>query len=160
MSNISMNLNDVIQIDLSKYPIKLIFAGIVIIFTIISSFGEKSHAEELNKLPRDRNELTSIKEITMKHSNSLITVELYIDYIFQITLDQHLKFLHLDISNSAENHTLNINSLAKNPLIGKYTILTFQSPINGRVNVSLFRSKTLLKTEIFNINEEKSHSNS
>lgn len=145
-----MNFNDVIQIDLSKYPIKLIFAGIIIFFTVLSSFGEKSHAEEINKLPRDRNELTSIKEISMNYSNGLITVELYIEYIFEITLNQHLKFLHLDISNDTEYHSFNIKSLAKEPLIGKHTVLTFQSPISGRINASLFRSKTLLKTEIFN----------
>ena len=154
-----MNYNDVIQIDLNKNPIKLILAVLVIFFTIISSFGEKSHAEELNKLPRDRNELTSIKDIVMQYSDGLISVELYIDYIFDITLNQHLKFLHLEISNEKEHYSLNTSSLARDPVLGKYTNLKFQSPIYGRINASLFRSKTLLKTEIFNIDEENNRNN-
>lgn len=149
-----MNYNDVIQIDLNKYPVKLILAVLVILLTIISSFGEKSHAEELNKLPRDRNELTSIKDIVMQYSDGLISVELFIDYIFEITLNQHLKFLHLEISNEKEHYSLNTNSLASDPVVGKYTNLKFQSPISGRINASLFRSKTLLKTEIFNTDVE------
>lgn len=155
-----MNPNDIIQIDLSQYPIKLIFAVLVIFFSIISSFGEKSHAEELNKLPRDRNELTSIKETSLHYSNGFIVVEMYIDFIFQITLDQHIRFLRLEISNPNKRFSFNISSVAKEPLIGKYTSLSFQSPINGKINASLFRSKILLKTEMLEIVEDEDRQNS
>jgi hypothetical protein len=42
------------QVDLGKYAMKLIFGIVVVILTTFSALGEKSHAYELNLLPRNR----------------------------------------------------------------------------------------------------------
>ena len=150
-----MDLNKVVQFDLGKYPLKLIFASIVLFFSIISLFGEKSHASEINQLPSDRNELTNIKSIKLLCEDDLIIVELDIDYIFDITLQQHIHFLRIEISDESSGIKYLVNSsiLAKPPIIGKHTVLTFRSPIHGNVKVDLYRSKTLLKTENFVLKE-------
>ena len=143
--NSLMNLFDVVQIDLANYPIKAILSVIVIIFTVISSFFEKSYAEEINKLPSDRNELTSIKEIYIKYSNQFIIVELHIDYIYEVTLEQHLKFLHMKVLHNDQHYSLNTTSMTPQSTIGKITILQFVAPISPPFTVQLYRSKSLLK---------------
>ncbi|OHS93777.1 hypothetical protein TRFO_11578 [Tritrichomonas foetus] len=146
-----MELNEIIQIDLGRYPLKLIFAFIVILLTVITSFGEKNHAEELNKLPRNRTEISNIKKITMTNADNLINVFLEIEYIYEITLSQHIQFLRLEIVSNGIKYLLNSSNLASEPILGRHTSFAYQTPIYGEIKANLYRSKTLLKSESFNI---------
>jgi hypothetical protein len=142
-------LNTVVQIDLGKYPMKLIFAVIVTILTILSAMGEKSHIYELNQLPRNRTELTSIKSFDLTSNGITITATVRIEYIYRVTLDQHFRFLFLHLRGDGYNISLNNSNLAGNPVVDNDMVLPFEIPVIGPVHASLTRSKSHLISRDF-----------
>jgi hypothetical protein len=144
-------IHRVIQIDLGNYPVKLFFAIIVIILTIWSSYRGTTHLEELNRLPRNRSELTSVKSARLTSNGFSITADLEIEAIYSVTVTQHYKFLFLNLHGPGYNITLNNSNLAAEPTIGRLMTLVFDPPVVGNITASLFRSKSHLSSANFSI---------
>lgn len=137
-------MNRVVQIDLGKYPVKLVLAVAVFFLTVISATGEKSHAIELNKLPRNRTELTSIKSTNIISEDNLVTLEMKIDCIYPITLQQHFKFLKLRLSGDGYNITMNTSDTVRASANSRDLSATFDPPVNGDIRAEMLRSSTVL----------------
>lgn len=140
-----MQLDRIIQIDLGRFPLKYIFLGIVFFLTMISFTGESSHASELNALPWNRTEISNIKNITMDLKDGVITVNMFIDYIFDISLIQHFNFIHLDLIGEGASVSIPFSSNNEFPEdFPKNNSITFDCPLFGNFTARLLRSRTLL----------------
>ena len=155
------DLNRVIQIDLGKLPLKWIFAGLVLILSLLSLGGESSHASELNKLPWNRTEITNIKNISMELSNYKFIIKMFVDYIFPISMTQHYMFFHLDIVGSGYTVTMKTNETNKEIYFPvKNNTFIHESPTFGDFTAKFIRSKTvLLEKNYTNIKPQKNYRN-
>jgi len=150
-------MNKVITIDLGRYPLKWIFAGIVLLLTIISSYGEKSHAAELNRLPRNRTELTNIKSANITYNGKDLIVDMFIDYIFYISIHQHYYFLHLDIIGSGYSITMETKNADYVPALRKNFMMQFSVPGYGdNMNLTLYRSKSYINSTVLDLKYNQS----
>jgi hypothetical protein len=146
-------MNAPLQLDLSRFPMKVIFAGVVVILAIISIRSPRHHITELNLLPRNRTELDSIKVVELKLVDGLIQASVTIECIFPVTYDQTYRFFHLDFSASGINVSMNKSHVTGMGRDGDTLRMTFTPPLYGHVRADLYRSRSLLASQIFDIPE-------
>jgi len=90
-----MKSNPIIQIDFGKPIFKILVLGLVLIATIFSSFLPGSQSLEVNRLPPNRSEISSIISLNISVLDSSLKVEIDVNCIYMITVSQHLKFFEL-----------------------------------------------------------------
>ena len=155
-----MAMETVVQIDLAKYPIKYILGVLLLFLTIIASFGEKSHAVELNHLPPDRNELTSITGTELTSDGNTVKGVFYIDCIFDITADQHIRFMRLGLQGDGFNITLNTTGdVRPHKASLKEIEMEFDPPVSGTVKAQLMRGKAVLNSSEFTLSRQFNRGN-
>lgn len=149
------NLTKVIHVDLAKYHLGLIFAVIVLVLTILSSFGEKNHVQELNNLPDDRNELSSIKDVQLSTDGKHVLADVFVDYIYPITLNQHARFIHLEISGDGFNLSMpSPIKMTPKSHVDKLQ-MKFKTYRRGNIHAALYRSKSKIKEADLEITEDE-----
>lgn len=147
-----------VQIDLAKYPVKTILAILVLILTVLSSMGEKSRAIELNSLPENRNELTSITGTKLSWNGNGITAAFETKCIFQITMDQHIRFMKVGLAGDGFTCVMNTSGDTQPQTKTLEEIqFSFNPPVHGHVKTQLMRGRTVLNQSDFQIDHSWTH---
>ena len=137
---------DIVTIDFGRYPIKWMLIGATLLLSVVLSLGEGGHVKELNRLPRDRDELTSIKNSGIEINGESIVVSMRVEYIYPITLEMHMRLLRVVVVGTGFNVTMNVTDAEQVTRSGGDIVMRFKAPCSGEHRVLLFRSKTLLTT--------------
>ncbi|EAY11989.1 hypothetical protein TVAG_271720 [Trichomonas vaginalis G3] len=132
-----------VSVDFGKLGIRYFLIALVIFLSIISSFGENSHATEINMLPRNRTEIDNIKNISLEYENNRFVAKFRCDYIFDISLSQHFELIRLDIEMAGLVFVIQTNESNKLSM-DKQVTWYYDCPIKGNATVKLVRSKTVL----------------
>ncbi|EAY08409.1 hypothetical protein TVAG_269350 [Trichomonas vaginalis G3] len=136
-----------IRIDLGKVNLPLYIIATLALLTVISSFFEGSHVAELNSLPINRTELTNIKNISiMFTSKNFFKVDLFIDYIFDVSLEEHYKYMNLRVYQAGieyRSSTNVLNDYAVNRQVSWY----YLNPVYGNATIRLYRGNIFVAEE-------------
>lgn len=135
-----------ILLDFGKRENKMWLAFGIICFSAFGFFFKQNEIERINFLPRNRTELTSIDHATLSTENGNIIANVFINYIYNITLQQHIKFINLKIQAKDNNITLRPQSvkISSEKISPKKIQFIFSPKIKGFFHIGLFRGKTLI----------------
>ena len=138
----------IVNIDLSKGKYKFMVIGAVILISLLSCVTDRGYANELNKLPPNRTEMDSIKNISFSFYNNAFHSDIDLEYIFAATPKAHIKSLHVDLEG--DGFKLIMPAIVTNPLnVTNKLHLNFENPLSFNYTAKLYRAKRLLaKKEI------------
>ena len=130
--------------------------GVIFLISFIACVTDKGYANDLNKLPPNRNELSSIKNITFSYSDNKYNVKIDLDYIYPITAKAHMQFLHLDLEG--DGFSLVMPALMTNPMnSSKHLDLSFENHLSHNFTANLYRSRHLIATKDIQSTNDMNH---
>ena len=142
-------INQLKKLNLRYDNIHIICFVLIYILGIITKGTSK--IQQLNNLPDDRNETTSIKDIYISHEKGKFYVHVFIKYIYEITLEQHIKFFKLCCKSEAFSKCYDEYGKIDQIRNGNNFTFVYPSELEGNgINITFYRSKTLLYTTLLN----------
>lgn len=152
MSEIKMNkildLDAVIVVDYCKWQVKYGIMAVLLFVTFLCCLDESCHANELNKLPRNRTEIYNIQNVSIDYDRTRFRVQFDCNYIFPVSVESHFNMTKLYVQTQNQNYTILTNTSNKYKL-SRHLSWDYLCSVKGNATVGFYRAKTLVYEKNF-----------